>query len=53
LASAEGATREWYESAWKAFKAAQASAPARLTSSPLITKADLHNSSSSAFASAE
>jgi hypothetical protein len=35
------ATREWYESAWKAFKAAHASAPGRPASSPLISKADL------------
>ena len=34
-------TREWYQSAWKAFRTAQADAPARLASAPLITKADL------------
>jgi hypothetical protein len=34
-------TREWYECAWKAFKAAQADAPPRPTSAPLISKSDL------------
>ncbi len=34
-------TREWYECAWKAFKAAQSVAPPRPTSAPLISKADL------------
>lgn len=32
-------TIEWYESAWKAFKTAQASAPPRPDSAPLISKA--------------
>ena len=34
-------TCEWYETAWKAFKRAQSSAPSRPVSSPLITKSDL------------
>jgi integrase/recombinase XerD len=34
-------TREWYETAWKAFRAAQASAPAWPASAPLISRADL------------
>jgi hypothetical protein len=34
-------TRGWYECAWKAFKMAQASAPQRPTSAPLIGKSDL------------
>jgi site-specific recombinase XerD len=34
-------TREWYESAWKAFKAAEANAAVRPASSSLIIKADL------------
>ena len=34
-------TREWYECAWKAFKAAQAVAPPRPGSAPLINKSDL------------
>jgi integrase/recombinase XerD len=36
-------TREWYETAWKAFRTAQASAPERPSSAPLITKADLQH----------
>ena len=35
-------TREWYESAWKAFKTAQAAAPPS-PSAPLISKADLQS----------
>jgi integrase/recombinase XerD len=34
-------TRDWYQSAWKAFNAAQAAAPPRPESAPLIAKADL------------
>jgi hypothetical protein len=34
-------TREWYGAAWKAFRAAQASAPERPSSAPLIAKSDL------------
>ena len=34
-------TREWYETAWKAFRAAHTSAPERPASAPLIAKADL------------
>src|SRR5438093_10228507 len=34
-------TCEWYDTAWKAFKAAHVNAPARPASAPLITKADL------------
>ena len=36
-------TIEWYESAWKAFNTAQASAPPRPDSAPLISKADLQH----------
>lgn len=36
-------TCEWYESAWKAFKASQASVSARPASSALITMADLQH----------
>lgn len=36
-------TREWYETAWKAFRAAQAGAPERPSSAPLIAKADLQH----------
>lgn len=34
-------TREWYETAWKAFRTAHASAPERPSSAPLIAKSDL------------
>jgi hypothetical protein len=34
-------TRGWYECAWKAFRAAQASVPPRPASAPLISKSDL------------
>jgi hypothetical protein len=34
-------TREWYQSAWKAFTVAQAVAPPGAESAPLIAKADL------------
>jgi len=34
-------TREWYETAWKAFKASRADVPARLGPAPLISKSDL------------
>jgi integrase/recombinase XerD len=34
-------TRGWYECAWKAFTTAQASAPTRPASAPLISKTDL------------
>lgn len=34
-------TRGWYECAWKAFRTAQASAPERPASAPLIGKSDL------------
>ena len=34
-------TREWYESAWKAFTAAQKVAPERDHAATLITKSDL------------
>jgi site-specific recombinase XerD len=36
-------TREWYETAWKAFRAAQASTPDRPSSAPLIAKSDLQH----------
>ena len=36
-------TCEWYESAWKVFKASQAEVPARPASAPLISKADLQH----------
>jgi integrase/recombinase XerD len=36
-------TREWYESAWKAFKGAQAAAPERPPAAPLISKSDLQH----------
>jgi site-specific recombinase XerC len=35
------ATREWYESAWKAFKRAHANPPDRAPTAALISKADL------------
>jgi hypothetical protein len=34
-------TRDWYQSAWKAFTTARASAPPRPDDGPLITKGDL------------
>ena len=37
------ATREWYECAWKAFTATQATAPERAASTPLIGQADLQH----------
>lgn len=43
LNNVTASTTEWYESAWKAFKKAQAEAPARSDSAPLISKADLQH----------
>lgn len=34
-------TRDWYQTAWKAFKRFQADAPARPTNAPLISRLDL------------
>jgi len=39
--SITASTREWYETAWKAFKASRADVPARLGPAPLISKSDL------------
>jgi hypothetical protein len=36
-------TRQWYESAWKAFTAAQKDAPERGNADPLMRKSDLQH----------
>ena len=36
-------TREWYETAWKAFRAAHSNGPERTASAPLIAKSDLQH----------